>query len=62
MKTTNENIEKTESVSVILPEELPVVVEKKVDTDKWNPKTELGKKVKNGEIKDMGEIEYLQKS
>ena len=56
MKTTNENIEKTESVSVILPEELPVVVEKKVDTDKWNPKTELGKKVKNGEIKDMGEI------
>lgn len=34
-------------------EEAEVQIKKNVDTDSWNPKTELGRKVKNGEIKDI---------
>ncbi|MBW2968513.1 30S ribosomal protein S5 [Candidatus Woesearchaeota archaeon] len=33
-----------------------VKVSSKVDVDNWNPKTEIGKKVKSGEIKDIDEI------
>ncbi len=37
--------------------ELPVgVVSNTFDKDKWNPKTELGAKVKSGEIKDINEV------
>lgn len=39
------------------PEELIVVAKSsKVNFDAWNPKTELGKKVKNGEVKSLDEI------
>jgi len=32
------------------------IVKKEFNKDAWKPKTELGKKVKSGEVKDLKEI------
>ncbi len=36
--------------------EVPAVQERPANVEKWNPKTETGKKVKAGEITDIGQI------
>lgn len=46
---------------VINPTEIPEIEKEtkpaiKIDIDRWNPKTSVGKKVKSGEIKDIDEI------
>src|SRR3989338_2486239 len=42
----------------IIPEETPEGIKKRKDFDKesWNPKTELGRKIKSGEINDISEV------
>src|SRR3989344_574602 len=41
-----------------LPEEIPTGVQKKKESklDSWTPKTEIGRKVKNGEIDNIDKI------
>jgi small subunit ribosomal protein S5 len=52
------NEEEGEIIKEIPPEEVgEEIEEKKITTkDEWEPKTNLGRKVKNGEIKDIDEI------
>ena len=53
-----QEIEKVEDEIIQpIPEELIIVAKpNKINLDSWNPKTDLGKKVKNGEIKNIDEI------
>ena len=47
-----------EAISEKIVEEAPAGVHKvkSFDTESWNPRTSMGKRVKNGEIKDIDEI------
>ena len=55
IKQETEKIE--EEIIQPIPEELIIVAKpNKINLDSWNPKTDLGKKVKNGEIKNIDEI------
>jgi len=47
-------VEKEEKIVEEIPE--GIVRDRGFDYENWNPKTELGKKVKSGEIKDIDEI------
>jgi len=52
-----ETKETTEDIAIVPEtEEKPVIEKMSVDVEKWNPKTELGKKVKKGEITDIGQV------
>lgn len=54
--TEEEKLELEKEVIEVSEEEEHVAKEKKADLDKWHPKTSLGMKVKNGEIKNIDEI------
>lgn len=49
-----QEVEKNEEKEVV--KEIKTKKTTSIDVDAWNPKTEIGKKVKSGEIKDIDEI------
>ncbi|MEM4245644.1 MAG: 30S ribosomal protein S5 [Candidatus Nanoarchaeia archaeon] len=52
-KPKQEEVEEIQPIIIEVPKETE---KKKIDLDLWKPKTEIGRKVKSGEIKDINEI------